>query len=87
MPVAIGGDNLSSAVGIGLTDLSNIGGGGATGPPGPQVPASLVKRIKFSYLCPLAIYFLYYYLKLLLHFSFLARTYIACPQKGKILSR
>ena len=34
MPVAIGGDILPSPVGIGLTDLQNIGGGG-NGPPGP----------------------------------------------------
>ena len=33
MPVVIGGDNLLSPVGIGLTDLPNIGG--ASGPPGP----------------------------------------------------
>ena len=33
MPVVIGGDNLPSMVGIGLTDLPNIGG--ASGPPGP----------------------------------------------------
>ena len=33
-PVVIGGDNLPSLVRIGLTDLSNIGGG-ASGPPGP----------------------------------------------------
>ena len=33
MPVVIGGDNLPSPVGIGLTDLPNIGG--ASGPPGP----------------------------------------------------
>ena len=32
-PVVIGGDNLPSPVGIGLTDLPNIGG--ASGPPGP----------------------------------------------------
>ena len=31
MLVVIGGDNLPSPVGIGLTDLPNIGGG----PPGP----------------------------------------------------
>ena len=33
----IGGDNLPSPVGIGLTDLPNIGGGdpGPPGPPGP----------------------------------------------------
>ena len=40
VPVAIGGDNLPSPVGIGLTDPPNIGG--ASGPPGPPVPASLV---------------------------------------------
>ena len=32
-PVVIGGDNLPSPVGIGLTDPPNIGG--ASGPPGP----------------------------------------------------
>ena len=37
MPVVIGGDNLPSPVGIGLTDLPNIGGG----PVAPPVPASL----------------------------------------------
>ena len=31
--VVIGGDNLPSPVGIGLTDLPNIGG--TSGPPGP----------------------------------------------------
>ena len=40
-PVVIGGDNLPSPVGIGLTDLPNIGG--PSGPPGPLVPASLYK--------------------------------------------
>ena len=34
-PVVIGGDNLPSPVGIGLTDLQNIGEGGASGPPAP----------------------------------------------------
>ena len=34
VPVAIGGDNLPSLVGIGLTELPNIGG--ASGPPGPS---------------------------------------------------
>ena len=33
VPVVIDGDNLPSPVGIGLTDLPNIGG--ASGPPGP----------------------------------------------------
>ena len=33
MPVLNGGRNLPSPVGIGLTDLPNIGG--ASGPPGP----------------------------------------------------
>ena len=33
MPIVIGGDNLPSPDGIGLTDLPNIGG--ASGPPGP----------------------------------------------------
>ena len=40
VPVVIGGDNLPSPVGIGLTDLPNIGEG-AVAPPGPPVPASL----------------------------------------------
>ena len=40
MPVVIGGDNLPSPVGIGLTDLPYIGG--SSGPPGPPVPASLL---------------------------------------------
>ena len=39
VPVVIGGDNLPSPVQIGLTDLPNIGG--ASGPPGPPVPAPL----------------------------------------------
>ena len=34
MPLVIGGDNLPSPVGIGLSDLPNIGGG-AVAPPGP----------------------------------------------------
>ena len=35
MPVVIGGDNLPSPVGIGLTDLPNIeGASGSPGPPG-----------------------------------------------------
>ena len=42
MPVVIGGDNLPSPVRIGLTDLKNIGG--ASGPVGPPVPASLPSR-------------------------------------------
>ena len=33
LSVVIGGDNLPSPFGIGLTDLPNIGG--ASGPPGP----------------------------------------------------
>ena len=38
VPAAIGGDNLPSPVGIGLTDLPNIGGGsGPTGPPGSGI--------------------------------------------------
>ena len=44
-PVVIGGYNLPSPVGIGLTDPPNIGGAtgppGQPGPPGPPVPASL----------------------------------------------
>ena len=43
MPVVIGGDNLPSPVGKGLTDLPNIGE--ASGPPGPPGPASLLKLI------------------------------------------
>ena len=42
MPVVIGGDNLPSPVGIGLTDLPNIGG--AMAPLAPPVPASLGRR-------------------------------------------
>ena len=42
MPVVIGGDNLSSAGGIGLTDRLNIG------PLAPPVPASLCVRTKMS---------------------------------------
>ena len=40
--MVIGGDNLPSPVPIGLNDLKNIGG--ASGPPGPPVPASLHLR-------------------------------------------
>ena len=40
MPVVIGGDNLPSPVQIGLTDLTNIGGG-AVAPLAPPVPAPL----------------------------------------------
>ena len=43
MPVVIGGDNLPSPVGIGLTDLPNIGGG-AVAPLSPPVPASLALK-------------------------------------------
>ena len=39
VPVVIGGDNLPFPVGIGLTDLPNIGG--ARAPLVPPVPASL----------------------------------------------
>ena len=39
VPAVIGGDNLPSPIGIGLTDLPNIGG--PSDPPGPSVPASL----------------------------------------------
>ena len=38
----MGGDNLPSTVGIGLTDLPNIGGGPG-GPLPPLVPASLLE--------------------------------------------
>ena len=40
VPVVIGGHNLPSPVGIGLTDLPNMGGG-AVVPLVPPVPASL----------------------------------------------
>ena len=46
MPVVIGGDNLSSPVQIGLTDLTNIGG--ASGPPGP--PGSVTTAFKLMLL-------------------------------------
>ena len=39
VPLVKDGQNLPPMVGIGLTDLSNIGG--ASGPPGLPVPASL----------------------------------------------
>ena len=39
--VVKGGDNLSSPVQIGLTDLQNIGGGGAGPPLPPPVPPPL----------------------------------------------
>ena len=42
MPVVIGGDNLPSPVGIGLTDLPNIWGGEAIGPLASPVLASLL---------------------------------------------
>ena len=41
VPVVIGGDNLPSPVGIGLTDLLNMGGG-AVAPLAPLLLASLV---------------------------------------------
>ena len=41
VPVVIGWDNLPSPVGIGLTDLPNIGG--ARAPLAPPVPASLLQ--------------------------------------------
>ena len=43
MPAVIGGYKLPSPVRIGLTDLPNIGG--ASGPPGSPVPASLQKLL------------------------------------------
>ena len=43
--VVIVGDNLPSLVGIGLTDLPDIGGEGS-GPPGTPVPASLSYWLK-----------------------------------------
>ena len=42
VPVSIGGDNLLSSVGIGLSDLTNIGGGAVAplaGPPGSGITA------------------------------------------------
>ena len=45
--VVIGGDNLPSPVGIGLTDLLNIGGG-AVAPLAPPVPASLKMTPKYG---------------------------------------
>ena len=39
VPVVIGGDNLPSPVGIGLSDLTNIGR--PVAPPVPPVPVSL----------------------------------------------
>ena len=51
MPVVIGGDNLPSPVGIGLTDLPNIGG--ASGPPGP--PSSGTAGAAWAPLCWAAI--------------------------------
>ena len=44
----MGGDNLPSLVGIGLTDPPNIGGGGGAG--GPPVPASLISIIFHGHL-------------------------------------
>ena len=44
MTVEIGGGNLPSPVGIGLTDLPNIGGGAVT-PLAPPVPASPSKQL------------------------------------------
>ena len=45
----IGGDNLPSPVGIGLTDLPNIWG--PVAPLAPPVPASLYIVYCFAYLC------------------------------------
>jgi hypothetical protein len=45
VPVVIGEDNLPSPVGIGLTDLPNIGWGGSC-PPGPPVPAALLQGMR-----------------------------------------
>ena len=47
VPVVIGGDNLPSPVGIGLTDMPNIGGPVAPLALAPPVPASLVHDRKF----------------------------------------
>ena len=55
MPVVIVGDNLSSPVGIGLTDVPNIGGGGASGSPGLPVSGitavALTKTRAFDHKC------------------------------------
>ena len=50
MPAAIGGDNLPPPVGIGLTDLPNIGGGGGA------VPASLYIIKSKMNLTPIYVY-------------------------------
>ena len=53
MPVLIGGDNLPTPVGIGLTDLSNIGR--ASGPPGHPSSGITESCLRMSYLvseCP-----------------------------------
>ena len=41
VPLVKAGQNLPPLIGIGLTDLPNIGRG-ASGPPGPPAPASLL---------------------------------------------
>ena len=45
VPVVIGGDNLPTPVGIGLTDLSNMGGGGQTGQWPPWPPSSGITAV------------------------------------------
>ena len=44
VPLVKGGQNLPPMVGIGLTDLPNIGGGGPLAPLAPPVPASLILK-------------------------------------------
>ena len=47
-PVVIGGDNLPSPVGIGLTDPPNIGGAsGPPGPPGSGTTEFIIQRVPF----------------------------------------
>jgi hypothetical protein len=49
VPVVLGGDNLPSPIGIGLTDLTNIGG--PTGLPGSGITdlkVNIFKKISFK---------------------------------------
>ena len=51
-PVVKGGQNMPLLVGIGLTDLPNIGGQTLPPPPTPPFPASLVytRELTFSFI-------------------------------------
>ena len=49
-PVVIGWDNLPSLVGIGLTDLPNIEGGGAGAPVAPLPPVLALLFISRAYI-------------------------------------